>query len=121
MEECASDLAGLVLVMRTLIALAAFSGSVAATAVAAQEFGDVQRGRQLAREVCASCHAVGAGETRSPVAGAPSFEAVANTPGMTAAALAVWLTAHAHPTMPMIVLTREDVRNVSAYILNLRD
>jgi hypothetical protein len=40
---------------------------------------------------------------------------------MTTAALAVWLTAQSHPTMPMIVLSREQVGDVSAYILSLRD
>ena len=88
-------------------------------AVQAQDIGDVQQGRRLALDVCASCHAVRSGDVRSAAA-APSFQAVANTPGMTAAALAYWLTAHAHPTMPMIILSPQEVRDVSAYILSLR-
>ena len=65
-------------------------------------------------------HAVLAGQTQSPKAEAPSFEAVAATPRMTAMALNVWLTAQDHPTMPNITLSQTDVRDVSAYILTLR-
>ncbi|APO77794.1 cytochrome-c domain-containing protein (plasmid) [Rhizobium etli 8C-3] len=80
---------------------------------------DILHGRRLALEVCATCHAVLAGQNRSPVAEAPSFEAVAATPGMTAMALNVWLTAQSHPTMPNIILSPTDVEDVSAYILSL--
>jgi hypothetical protein len=45
---------------------------------------------------------------------------VANTPGMTATALAVWLTT-SHPTMPNIVLEQQDLDNVVAFILTLKD
>jgi mono/diheme cytochrome c family protein len=108
--------------MRILIVSAVLSTTLGAvTAAPAQDVGDIQQGRQLAVDVCASCHAVRAGETRSHVAAAPSFEVVANTPGMTATALAFWLTAHAHPTMPMIRLSQQEVDDVSAYILSLRD
>ncbi|WP_414132235.1 c-type cytochrome [Rhizobium jaguaris] len=97
--------------------------SVIAGAVAtipAAQAQDIQKGRQLAREVCAACHAVLAGQAQSPVGEAPSFEVVAATPGMTAMALNVWLTAQDHPTMPNIVLSQTDVQNVSAYILSLK-
>ena len=63
--------------MRTLIVSAVFSilGMVAASQ--AQDIGDVQQGRQLALDVCASCHALRAGQTQSPLATAPSFEEIA--------------------------------------------
>jgi mono/diheme cytochrome c family protein len=107
--------------MWILIVSTVFSTLAAVTAVQAQEAGDIQQGRELALDVCASCHAVRAGETRSYVAAAPSFQLVANTRGMTATALAFWLTAHSHPTMPMIRLSEKEVDDVSAYILSLRD
>jgi len=106
--------------MRILIVSAVFS-ALAVTAVQAQDIGDIRQGRRLALDVCASCHAVRAGQTRSPLATAPSFEEIANTPGMTAAALNFWLTAHVHPTMPLLILPSQQVRDVSAYILSLRD
>jgi len=91
------------------------------TTVQAQDIGDIRQGRRLALEICASCHGVGASETLSPDAAAPSFRAIAHTSGMTAAALTVWLTAHPHHRMPNLILTVEQVRDVSAYILSLRD
>ncbi|MBB6303791.1 c-type cytochrome [Rhizobium leucaenae] len=90
------------------------------TTVTAAHAQDNQRGRQLALEICASCHAVLPGQVQSPLAKAPSFETIAMTPGMTAMALNVWLTAHEHPTMPRIVLSRKEVEDVSGYILDLR-
>lgn len=97
--------------------------SVASTIalVAAARAQDLQQGRRLAFEVCASCHAVLAGQVLSPAPEAPSFEEIAATPGMTAAALNFWLTAHDHPSMPRIKLSRDEVRDVSAYILDLKD
>jgi len=99
----------------TLFSVIAGTTAVAPTAQAQ----DVQHGRRLALEVCATCHAVLAGRARSPIAQAPSFQAVATTPGMTSAALNAWLTAQDHPTMPNIILSQTDVQDVSAYILSL--
>jgi len=68
------------------------------TTVQAQDVGDVWQGQRLALDICASCHAVRTSQTLSPDAAAPSFGAIAHTPGMTEAALTVSLTAHPHPT-----------------------
>ena len=88
--------------------------------VQAQEAGDTRAGQVLARQVCASCHAVSLGETRSPDARAPAFQALASTPGMTGTALTVALRT-SHETMPNLMLEREELRNVIAYILSLED
>ena len=106
--------------MRMLIVSAAFSIFGIVPASRAQDIGDVQQGRQFALDVCASCHAVRAGATQSPLATAPSFEEIAHMPGMTTAALAFWLMAQSHPTMPNLILSPQQVRNVSAYVLSLR-
>lgn len=82
--------------------------------------GDVQQGRQLAIDICSSCHAVRAGQSQSPLATAPSFDEITHMPGMTATALAFWLTARSHPTMPNLILSPQQVRDVSAYHLSLR-
>src|SRR5271166_2188046 len=50
----------------------------------------------------------------------PAFRDVANTPGMTATALRVFLTS-SHPKMPNLILKPEEIADVTAYILNLRD
>ena len=91
-----------------------------ATVGEAQERGDASKGRSFARKVCSECHAVLPSEPISPNAKAPIFKAIANTPGMTATALAAWLRT-SHPTMPNLIIDPEDMDDVIAYILSLRD
>ena len=50
----------------------------------------------------------------------PAFRDIANTPGMTATAIRVFLTT-SHPKMPNLILTPAEIANVTAYILSLRD
>jgi hypothetical protein len=59
------------------------------------------------------------GSSRMIVIG-PAFRNIANTPGMTATAIRVFLTT-SHPKMPNLILTPEEIADVSAYILSLRD
>ncbi len=79
---------------------------------------DIEAGAAYANKVCAACHAVLPDEQVSPLPQAPTFQSVANTPGMTEMALTVWLQS-SHPTMPNIVLEPDDMRNVIAYIRSL--
>jgi hypothetical protein len=58
--------------------------------------------------------------TRHPSIQRPVFKDVANTSGMTATALTIWLQT-SHPTMPNIILEPNDMSNVVAYILSLKD
>lgn len=90
-----------------------------ATAAQAQESGEPKRGLAVARANCAGCHAIARGEKVSPNPVAPSFDRVANTPGMTALAFN-HLMHSAHKTMPLIVLAPEDQWHLVAYILSLR-
>jgi cytochrome c len=83
------------------------------------EIGDPQAGFEYAHAVCAACHAIS--EEKSPVPKAPRFKDVANTPGMTPTALKVWLQDANHPTMPNIMIRGQDLRNLTAYILSLKD
>jgi len=80
----------------------------------AQE-ADVAAGKAYAEQVCAACHAVEQSKEESPLYQAPTFQSVADTPGMTEMALTVWLQS-SHPTMPNIVLSQDEIRNVVAYI-----
>ena len=50
----------------------------------------------------------------------PAFRDIANTRGMTATALRVFLTT-SHQKMPNLMLTPEEIADVSAYVLSLRD
>ena len=80
---------------------------------------DPAAGEAYAEKVCAQCHAIHPSGL-SPEPTAPPFKKVANTPGMTDTALRVWLTT-SHPTMPNIVVDPQDMDNVIAYILSLKE
>ena len=80
---------------------------------------DLQSGAQWASNVCAECHVIRTGQARSPNGRAPTFVELANTPGMTTAALTVALTTP-HAGMPMFVLTSEQRQDIIAYILSLK-
>jgi mono/diheme cytochrome c family protein len=100
-----------------LAVFVSFFCGVAANAEA--QTGDPQAGAAYAKKVCAQCHATERSEA-SPEPTAPPFQDVANTPGMTGTALRVWLST-SHPTMPNIIVEPQDMANVIAYILSLRD
>jgi mono/diheme cytochrome c family protein len=95
-----------------LAALAAF-----VVPALAQE-GDAGAGLTLAQGACATCHAIRPGQ-QSTNASAPAFDKVANVPGMTAIALQASLQT-SHRSMPNLILSTEDRRNVAAYILSLK-
>jgi mono/diheme cytochrome c family protein len=82
--------------------------------------GDPRQGRAFAVQTCTPCHVV-TGDQLAPFrfATSPSFSEIANVPGMTAMALTMWLTSP-HPTMPNLVLSSDEARDVIAYILSLR-
>jgi len=107
-----------IIVMKFILIVVLASLALASRAVA-QETGDVKTGAKLAQTVCAQCHAVGAGLSRSPNPMAPGFSGVAAWPGMTGRALRVWLQS-SHPTMPNFVLSRSERNNLVAYILSLK-
>lgn len=105
--------------MRSLAWLAALLVASLAPSAHAQDIGDPSAGLAHAKQTCASCHAVLANEQLSPLPQAPTFQAAADTRGMTATALNVWLQT-SHPTMPNIVLTQTNRDNVVAYIASLK-
>ena len=99
----------------TNIALAAL---LAMSCVAqAQETENVEAGHAYAKKVCAECHAVERGQVE--FLNPPSFQNVADSPGITGRALAVWLQ-NPHPNMPNFVLPQDDMKNVIAYIISLK-
>jgi mono/diheme cytochrome c family protein len=90
----------------------------------AQDWGDADKGLKFAQKACAECHAVLKRQALSPSPNAPTFREIANTPGMTGTALVVWFRS-VHPTvpkrMPNLILSDDDMDDVIAYILSLRD
>jgi len=103
--------------MKPLFALVA-AVSLALSSQALAQDADIEAGADYAKQVCAACHAVLPDDQVSPLPQATPFQTVAESPGMTAYALSVWLQS-SHPTMPNIVLEPDDMRNVIAYIRSL--
>jgi cytochrome c len=84
----------------------------------AQNQPDPRKGLELARGLCASCHAVEPGNRRSIRPAAPAFSMIASTRGMSAAALSSALQT-SHREMPDIVLAPGERADIIAYILSL--
>ena len=88
--------------------------------VFAQGVGDPQQGSTFARRICAPCHAVEHGQSSSPNPQASTFDAIAKMPSTTEMALYAFLRT-SHPTMPNLILKPDDISNVVAYLLSLKD
>jgi mono/diheme cytochrome c family protein len=84
------------------------------------QVGSAEQGLRLSREVCAACHLVVKATGRSTNSDAPTFAAIANTPGMTSAAIRVALET-SHRTMPNLVIKDDDADSIIAYILTLKE
>ena len=106
--------------MRQLVRLTTLAAVLAIAAFHAHgQVGDASAGHAFARQACVACHVVEAGKPaprHTPIG--PAFPAIANTPGMTATALHVFLTT-SHPKMPNVILTPAEMDDVIAYILSL--
>ena len=85
----------------------------------AQEPGDSAAGRVLAQKWCSSCHVVEADQKIGSSTGAPTFAAVARMKAITRLSLRVFFQTP-HERMPDLHLSRDEVDDVSAYILSLR-
>ncbi len=78
---------------------------------------DPARGLDLAERWCASCHVVSKTQTRG-TDGVPSFASIAQRPSLNVGALAFFLL-DPHPVMPNMTLSRDDARDLAAYIATL--
>jgi mono/diheme cytochrome c family protein len=105
--------------MNCMRAIVSFGACLIVTGAGAQEAGDKAAGRTYAQAHCGECHGVESADEVSPDFNAPNFVAVANTPGMTARALAVWLQT-SHPNMPNFMIPDQQKDDVIAYIMSLR-
>lgn len=76
-------------------------------------------GLTYARQACAGCHAVADGQDVSPDPGAPTFAAIADTPGMNRLALAALLRT-SHQSMPNLIVDSARIDDLSDYIATLQ-
>ncbi len=88
----------------------------AASSVNAAE--NAAAGKALAERWCASCHLVSP-DQKSATTEAPPFTTIAKRPEEQIEALDTFLTAP-HPPMPPVSLTRQEIRDVVAYIKSLK-
>ena len=86
----------------------------------AQENGDPVAGRHLAESWCSSCHVVGPASRRGTSSGAPTFAAIARMKSTTPMSLRVFLQTP-HARMPDLHLRHDEIADLAAYILSLRD
>jgi mono/diheme cytochrome c family protein len=110
--------------MSRFVGMARVAPAAAILAIAgsgqAAQVGSAQQGLRLARAICSECHLVVKEAGRSNNPAAPTFVAIANTPGLTAATLASALQT-SHKAMPNVILKGDDLSDIIAYILSLRD
>jgi mono/diheme cytochrome c family protein len=78
---------------------------------------DVAHGEALARRWCASCHIV-ANDQMQGADNGPAFASIAKIPGFSSEKIAQFLM-DPHPKMPDMQLSREETRDLGAYIANL--
>ena len=95
-----------------LISAAGLAGSALAQ-------GNADTGGAIAERWCSSCHLVSPEQT-SAVADVPSFMSIAQRSDSELDALEGFL-ADPHPPMPDMSLTRNEIRDLLAYIRSLRD
>jgi mono/diheme cytochrome c family protein len=79
---------------------------------------DPAHGKTIAEAWCSSCHLVGPGEDRTALAGIPTFSSIAPRLPEDVDVLAAFII-DPHPPMPELGLTRQNIRDVLAYIATL--
>ena len=95
--------------MSALLLLVAVTALPQAAAAA-----DPANGEKLAKRWCAACHIVASDQSQGSTQAAP-FSAMARTPGLDAAKLALYLLLP-HPKMPDMSLSRSEAADLAAYI-----
>lgn len=80
--------------------------------------GDAAAGRQLAEQYCVSCHVIVPSSQRGWT-DAPSFEAIANRPGVTQAQLST-VAQKPHENMLNDQRPKAEADAIAAYIMSLR-
>ena len=100
---------------RRFVLLTAFLAS-AIPAMAADPAGNADAGRQLVTRSCTSCHAMNASATAAD--SAPPLSYIAKDNKLRPAWIRGWLM-DPHPPMPGIMLSRQQVNDIIAYLNSL--
>ena len=78
------------------------------------------RGKELAESLCSVCHNVGPNPSSSGKTDIPSFYSIANRQNQSGQNL-VGSIIFPHPEMPKVSFTNKELRDITEYILSLRD
>jgi mono/diheme cytochrome c family protein len=110
------------MVSRIIFALCILGTAGAGLAVAGPVTSepDSVRGQELAARLCSNCHLVGTSQQEHANVDVPSFKEIANKEGQTEGAIMASILLPKHP-MPTIPLTKSEVADLAAYMMNLRD
>ena len=92
--------------------------ALAPPAAAQQPEGDPAAGQELASQLCTACHIVGTEQVGSDAA--PPFPVIARDPDMTLTELHAWI-GPAHPMLPNLALTPQQIADINAYLDALHD
>jgi hypothetical protein len=106
--------------MRMILLVTLVTVFAATGAVRSQEIGEPQKGQEMAQRLCGEYHAVQKSQMLSPNPSAPRFVSIAAVSGMSSTALYATLQTW-HRTMPNVILDNNQMTNIIAYILSLRD
>ena len=101
-----------------LLALAAFFFMRVRGAAEATPAASVSEGHRLAKAWCESCHATESHVLEMP-GEPPSFQAIANQPGIMPLALKVFFRT-SHKDMPNLVIAPDKADALASYILSLK-
>jgi mono/diheme cytochrome c family protein len=93
---------------------------VMASPVVAQDRESAERGHALALQLCSGCHVVAFGQRPPAPVMAPTFRDIANRPDMNEVSLQNFLRTP-HPIMPMLILSADEMRDVSKFIVSLKE
>jgi len=113
----------LVVMICAVSVILAATGTVMAAPLAGPGISamDITEGDRLAHTLCVNCHIVDARGPLLRTDRVPSFPWIAQQPGLSQDFLRVWLiSSRSHERMPDFSLTREEIRQLSAYIFSLR-
>ena len=94
--------------------IAGLLSCVVMAALCGPALADAANGEKLAKRWCAACHVV-ASDQKNGGTQAPPFSAIGAKPGLTAAAVALYLLVP-HPRMPDMNLSRAEAADLAAYI-----
>jgi mono/diheme cytochrome c family protein len=101
------------------VAAMVFASAALAQNAERSPFDDPAHGKMIAETWCSSCHLVAADERRPALADVPPFTAIAQRLPKDADILVAFII-NPHPPMPDLGLSRQDIRDVLAYVATLK-